>query len=198
MRRDGWTLRSSLWFVFLVALGLRTATSTWDNLKRGSVEYHRQLADRCERTSARHQRRATHLDDELSSRSISDPAIATRQRQEAIMWAESAQETSFLAASLAKKAELCEQSPVGWIFLQYETSRHPPALPVQRVSGQATEPWFKRGTLAAFLLHSTMATLTHVDFFGLACLIVAIVGRRRFARARGVGGPPTRPELAPN
>jgi hypothetical protein len=198
MRRDGWTLRSSLWFVFLVALGLRTATSTWNNLKRGSVEYHRQLADDWKRISARHQNRAAHLEDELRSQSISDPAIAARQRQAAISWAESVQLISPLAASLAEKAEMCERSSVGWIFLQYETSRNPTNIPVHHVSGQERRPWFERGTLAAFLLHSTMATLAYVDFFGLACLIVAIVGRRRFARARGIGGPPTRPELAPN
>jgi len=189
MRRNGWTLRSSLWFVFLVALGLKAATSTWNNFKRGSVEYHRQLADEWKRISARHQNRATHLEDELSSQSISDPAIAAGQRQAAISWAESAQSESLLAASLAEKAELCEQSPVGWIFLQLETSRNSPDPPVHHVSGQK-RPWLERGTLAAFLLHSTVATLARVDFFGLACLALAIVVGRRFARARSVGGSP--------
>ncbi len=188
MKWDGWTLRSSLWFVFLVALGLKAATSTWNNLKRGSVEYHRQLADDWKRISARHQNRATHLEDELRSQSISDPAIAARQRQAALSWAESAQSISPLAASLAEKAEMCERSSVGWIFLLYETSRNLTNIPVHHVSGQK-RPWLERGTL----LYSIMATLAHVDFFGLACLALAIVVGRRFARARSVGGRPPDP-----
>ena len=64
MRRDGWTLRSALWFVFLVALGLKAAAGTWLNLKRGSVEYHQQLAERCEWMSAREQNTAAELEDE--------------------------------------------------------------------------------------------------------------------------------------
>jgi len=114
------------------------------------------------------------------------------------LWAQSARSNSLLAASLAEKAELCEQSPVGWIFLQYDTSRNPPDLPVRHSTGPHRRLWSEGSPLAAFFRQPVMMTLTHVDFFGLACLIVAIVGRRRFARARGVGGPPTRPELAPN
>lgn len=188
MTRDGWTLRSSLWFVFLVALGLKAATGTWSNLKRGSIDYHRQMADSFESRSVRHFRLAKLSEDNSSSKTISDPAIAAEQHQAAISWAESARSDSLLAASLAKKAELCEQSPVGWIVLGYETSRNPPDLLFHHVSGQK-QPWLERGTLA----HSTMMALAHVDFFGLASLALAIVVGRRFARARGVEGRPSAP-----
>ncbi len=189
MRRNGWTLRSSLWFVFLVALGFKTATSTWNNLKRGSVEYHRQLADDWKRIVARHLNRAKHLEDEAESQSISEPAIAAQKREAARSWANSDQLISPLAASLAEKAELCERSSVGWIFLQYETSRNPTNTHVQHNSSGIPPPWLERGTL----LYSAMATLARVDYFGLACLIVAIFMGRRFTRDRGVGGRPPAP-----
>ena len=189
MRGYGWTLQSSLWFVFLVALGLKVAITTWSNLKRGSIEYHRYLAHRSEILSARHQRRATLLEDESNSRSISDPAIAADKHEGAILWAESARSYSLLTTSLAKKTELCKQSFVGWIFLFCETTRNPPDFPVQHSSGHDTEPWLKRGTPAYFVI----VTLAHVDYFGLACLALAIVVRRRFVRDRGVGGRPPAP-----
>jgi hypothetical protein len=192
MSRDGWTLRSSLWFVFLVALGLKAATGTWNNLKRGSVEYHRRLSDGCESWSVRELRLAKLVEDDSSSRSISDPAFAAELRQRAISMAFSARSNSLLAASLAEKAELCEQSRLGWIFLQYETLRNAPDLPVSHVSGQEHRPWFMNATLVGFFKHpvvnAIMKTLELVDYFGLACLALAIIGKNRFARAKVILG----------
>ncbi len=196
MSRDGWTLRSALWFVFLVALGLKAATGTWYNIKRGSVEYHRQLADGCHWMSVSERRFSAFLEDELSSQPTSDPASSAELRTQAMWNAQSARWHSLLAASLSEKAELCERSSLEWIFWQYDTSRNPPSLPVRHVTG-ARPPWLENATLAALFRHPIMATLARVDFFWLACLVVAIVGRR-LARARGVGGPPTRLDLAPN
>ena len=40
--------------------------------------------------------------------------------------------------------------------------------------------------LAALLQHPVMTTLARVDFFGLACLVLATVGKKRSARAKGI------------
>ena len=177
-----------LWFVVLAALGLRVATSTWNNFKRGSVEYHQRLANECEMMSTSNWRWAQRFEDESSSRSISDPAIAAERRLEATSCTQSARSYSLLAASLAEKAESCEQSPIGWIFLQYETSRNPPDLPVRHVSG-AKPPLVESGTF----LHSTLMTLAHLDLAGITGLALAVVVRRRFARSGRIGSRPPAP-----
>jgi hypothetical protein len=190
MRRDRWTLLSNLWFVFLVALGLKVATGTWHNLKRGSIEYHRQLASGCQSMSIGDRGMAASLEDFANSQSISDPTILAELRQQAVGCAWSAQSNLLLAASLSEKAELCEQSRLGWIVLQYETLRNPPSIAVHHSSNMRPRPWSESATLAAFFRHPIMTTLARVDFFWLACLIVAVVGKRWFARDRGVGGAP--------
>ena len=189
MRRRGWSTRSSLWFVLLVALGLKAAIGTWSSGKRGSVEYHRGLAARCDGMSTRYERWAARIRAESSEKALFDPAAAAEDLQHATWFDADARSYSLLAASLAAKAESCEQSPAGWLLLLCDTVRHPPDLPVRHStpSGRG-RPWVEQGTLPYYIL----VTLVHVDFLGLACLALAIVTRRWFTPARGVVGDPDR------
>jgi hypothetical protein len=187
MRRDGWNLRSALWCVFLVALSLKVAISTWDNLKKDSIEYHRALASGCERQASLHQMMANLLENEARSQPGGDQAVAEEERQSAIWYKHSARSFSLQAASLTEKAELCEQSLLGWIYLEYDTSRNPPDLPVHHSTGNDHRVWSRDSVLGAFFGHPIIGVLARMDFFGLACLAVVIVGKKWHAQARSAG-----------